>query len=110
MVKYTSTRQLSIEEFKTPFYFGLDKNNRWVRLAGQIPWDDFAEIYAKTLREDFGRPALDARVVIGAMIIKAKKGLSDEETIEEIKENAYLQYFIGYEEFCYIKSQAFSRY
>lgn len=99
MIKYTSIKQLSIEEFKTPFYYGLDKNNRWVRLAGQIPWDEFANIYAKALCEDFGRPALDARVVIGAMIIKYKKGLSDEETIEEIKENAYLQYFIGYEEF-----------
>ena len=99
MIKYTSTKQLSIEEFKTPFYYGLDKNNRWARLAPQIPWDEFALIYSKTLCEDFGRPALDARVVIGAMIIKYKKGLSDEETIEEIKENAYLQYFIGYEEF-----------
>ena len=99
MIKYTSAKQLSIEEFKTPFYYGLDKNNRWARLAQQIPWDEFAKIYAKALCEDFGRPALDARVVIGAMIIKYKKGLSDEETIEEIKENAYLQYFIGYEEF-----------
>ena len=99
MIKYASTRQLSIEEFKTPFYFGLDKNNRWVRLAGQIPWDEFARIYAKSLCEDFGRPALDARIVIGALIIKHKKGMSDEETIEEIKENPYLQYFIGYEEF-----------
>ena len=99
MIKYTSTKQLSIEQFKTPFYFGLDKNNRWAHLAEQIPWDDFASIYGKTLCEDFGRPALDARVVIGALIIKYKKGLSDEDTIEEIKENPYLQYFIGYEEF-----------
>jgi len=99
MIKYTSTRQLSIEEFKTPFYYGLDKTNRWARLVEQIPWDDFTRIYAKALCEDFGRPALDARVVIGSMIIKHKKGLSDEETIEEIKENPYLQFFIGYEEF-----------
>jgi IS5 family transposase len=99
MIKYTSTRQLSIEEFKTPFYFGLDKTNRWARLAGIIPWDELANIYYKTLCEDFGRPAIDARVVIGAMIIKERKRLSDEETIEEIKENAYLQYFLGYEEF-----------
>jgi IS5 family transposase len=99
MIKYTSTKQISIEEFKTPFYHGLDKTNRWARLAQQIPWDDFARVYAKALCEDFGRPALNARVVIGALIIKHKKGLSDEETIEEIKENPYLQFFIGYEEF-----------
>ena len=42
-----------------------------------------------------GRPAIKPRVVIGAMIIKHKKSLSDEATIEEIRENPYLQYFIG---------------
>jgi ribosomal protein S10 len=99
MVKFTSIKQIPIEEFKTPFYFGMDKNNRWVRLTQQIPWDDLATIYSQTLCEDFGRPAKDARVVIGAMIIKHKKKLTDEETIEELKENPYLQYFIGYGEF-----------
>jgi IS5 family transposase len=99
MIKYTSTKQLSIEEFKTPFYFGLDKNNRWAKLATIIPWDDLAKIYYETLCDDFGRPALDARIVIGAMIIKEKKRLPDEETTEEIRENPYLQYFLGYEEF-----------
>jgi hypothetical protein len=69
MIKYTSTKQLSIEEFKTPFYFGLDKNNRWAKLAAIIPWDDLAKIYYETLCDDFGRPAIDARIVIGAMII-----------------------------------------
>ena len=99
MIKYTSTRQLSFEEFKTPFYHGLDKTNRWVVLAQHIPWDEFARIYASAMRDDFGRPALDARIVIGALIIKHTKGLSDGNTIEEIRENPYLQYFIGYEEF-----------
>ncbi|MHA1381458.1 MAG: IS5 family transposase [Candidatus Helarchaeota archaeon] len=99
MIKYKSTKQLSIEEFKTPFYYGLDKNNRWARLASKIPWDEFAIVYSKAMCEDFGRPSLDARIVIGTLIIKHKKGLTGEETIEEIKENPYLQYFIGYEEF-----------
>jgi IS5 family transposase len=99
MVKYTSTNQLSFAEFRTPFEKGIDGNNRWVRLAEQIPWDELARIYTKSLRDDFGRPAVDARVVIGAMIIKYKKSLSDEETIEEICENPYLQFFLGFREF-----------
>jgi hypothetical protein len=99
MIRYTSTKQLAIEEFKTPFYFGLDKNNRWAKLAAIMPWDDLAKIYYETLCDDFGRPAIGARIVIGAMIIKEKKRLPDEETTEEIKENPYLQYFLGYEEF-----------
>jgi hypothetical protein len=33
--------------------------------------------------------------VIGAVIIKHKLSISDEETVEQIRENPYLQYFIG---------------
>jgi len=36
-----------------------------------IQWDEFANSYAKAMREDFGRPVLDVRIVIiGALIIK----------------------------------------
>jgi len=99
MVKYSSSKQISFAEFRTPFEKGIDGSNRWVRLAVQIPWDELSRIYCKSLRDDFGRPAVDARVVIGAMIIKHKKSLSDEDTIEEIQENPYLQFFLGFKEF-----------
>ena len=95
MVKYKSTKQLTFAEFETPFETSLDKNNRWVLLAKHLPWDDLASIYINSLRSDFGRPSVDARVVIGAMIIKHKKTMTDEETIEEIRENPYMQYFLG---------------
>ena len=38
-------------------------------------------------------------MVIGAMLMKQLKRLTDEETIGEIGENPYLQYFIGFKEF-----------
>ena len=99
MVKYTSTKQLSFEEFRTPFEKGLDAGNRWVRLAAQIPWDELAQIYSRTLCAHIGRPAIDPRMIIGAMIIKHIRRLTDEATIEEIQENPYMQYFIGLPEF-----------
>jgi len=99
MVREDNPNQLSIEDFKTPFYRGLDKNNRWVRLAQVLPWEEMAKIYTQSLNKTFGRPATPTRVVIGALIIKHKQRLSDEETIAAIQENPYLQYFIGYEEF-----------
>jgi hypothetical protein len=34
-------------------------------------------------------------MALGALIIKEKLGVSDRETVEQIKENPYLQYFIG---------------
>jgi hypothetical protein len=40
-------------------------------------------------------------MALGALIIKARLGLTDEELVEQIKENPYLQFFIGLEAFQY---------
>jgi transposase, IS5 family len=36
---------------------------------------------------------------LGSLIIKEKLGTSDRETVEQIKENPYLQYFLGIAEY-----------
>ena len=41
-IAYVSQNQLTIAGFETPFSKNLDKNNRWVVLAGKIPWDELA--------------------------------------------------------------------
>ncbi len=95
MIRYRSHKQLSLEEFDWPFQTKLDKNNRWVKLSEMIPWDELAEGYYQGLSDTQGRPAKDARLVIGAVIVKHKQCASDRETVEQIKENPYLQYFVG---------------
>lgn len=95
MIRYTSSNQLSIEQFKTPFQLSLDVNNRWVKLAAKMPWDKLASIYHKTLSSDQGAPAIAARIVMGAFVVKHKMKLDDRETIECIRENMYVQYFLG---------------
>lgn len=99
MIRYTSFNQLSIEEFKTPFEKEIDVTNRWVILANTIPWDDLAGIYHKAMNPSIGAPGKDARLVIGALIVKHKLGLTGEETIQIIRENPYIQYFLGFKEF-----------
>ena len=47
MIKYTSTKQISIEEFRTPFYFGLDKNNRWAKLAAIISGNELESSHSR---------------------------------------------------------------
>lgn len=95
MIRYTSHKQLSLAEFDWPFQVAMDKNNRWVKMSECIPWDELAEGYYQRLSATQGRPAKDARLVIGAVIIKHKLCLSDEETVSQIMENPYLQYFVG---------------
>jgi transposase, IS5 family len=95
MIRYTSSKQLTIAEFDWPFETVLDKDNRWVKLSECIPWDELAESYYQSLSAKSGRPAKDARLVIGAVIVKHKLSLSDAETVQQIQENPYLQYFVG---------------
>ncbi len=95
MIRYRSHKQQSLDGFETPFETALDPENRWVKLSECIPWDELAEGYYTELSSTQGRPAKDARLGIGAVIIKHKLCLSDEETVQQIRENPYLQYFCG---------------
>ncbi len=46
-------------------------------------------------QQKWGRLLSSFRIALGALIIKEKLGISDRETVEQIRENPYLQYFIG---------------
>jgi hypothetical protein len=56
-------------------------------------------VITKAFLPNKGRPAKNARLVIGAVILKHKLCLSDEETVYQIQENPYLQFFVGFSEF-----------
>jgi transposase, IS5 family len=73
----------------------LAEDNRWVILSNLIPWEKFEEEYAEQFSTDIGAPAKSFRMALGALIVKEKLGISDRETVEQIKENPYLQYFLG---------------
>jgi hypothetical protein len=64
-------------------------------MANLIPWSEFEDEYAQQFTIEMGAPAKSFRTAIGALIIKERLGLSDRETGEQIRENPYLQYFIG---------------
>lgn len=83
------------EDFELPFEGKLSQDNRWVIMASLVPWEEFEEEYAQNFSPEMGAPALSFRVALGSLIIKEKLGISDRETVEQIKENPYLQYFIG---------------
>jgi hypothetical protein len=84
-----------IGKFELPFEGQLAEDNRWVIMANLIPWSEFEDEYAQKFTIEMGAPAKSFRTAIGALIIKERLGLSDRETVEQIRENPYLQYFIG---------------
>jgi len=97
--KNTLSGQLTIENFCLPFGSKLSAENRWVKLAELIPWEEFEAEYAAQFSNGIGAPAKSFRIALGALIIKEKLGTSDEETVEQICENPYLQYFLGLSEY-----------
>jgi len=97
---YISPNQLSIVGFESPFSQLLDPNNRWVVLAHKIPWDLLVSTYQVRLNNsNMGADGINPRVAIGAMILKHICNTSDRETVLQIQENMYMQYFIGYSSF-----------
>ena len=93
------SEQLTMEEFFQPFGGRLRKDNRWVCLAGIMPWEYIEDIYTKNLSEETGRPAISSRIAFGAIFIKEFCHLTDEGTVQELQENSYMQYFLGLHEF-----------
>lgn len=98
--EYVSPNQLSLAGFETPFQRELDPENRWVILAHLLPWDELSSVYLKHIpKQSTGRRALNPRIILGSIIIKHMCNLDDRETVEQISENIYMQYFLGYPSF-----------
>ena len=82
--------QLEFENFHLPFGGKLSK---------LIPWNEIEKKYAEQFSKKMEAPAKSLRMTLGALIIKEKCGFTDDETVEQIIENPYLQYFIGLSEY-----------
>lgn len=98
MYKFKS-KQISFTDFNTPIGMKLNPDNRWVKKAEMIPWDEIEQRYAKLFTNRKGNVAKPLRLALGACIIQAEYGFSDEEVALQIQETAYLQFFCGYSEY-----------
>jgi len=97
---YVSPNQSTLVGFESPFTKNLNPNNRWVVLSHKLPWDSLVNVYQRQLNNsETGADGINPRVVIGSLIIKHMCDLSDREVVQQIQENIYMQYFIGYSSF-----------
>ena len=80
----------------------LDPGNKWVGISKLVPWETYEERYAARFANPHtGKPAKPARMAIASLIIKQRYAFSDLDTVEEIRENPYLQYFLGFPAYSY---------
>ena len=97
---YRVDQQPELPDFYLPFGGKLDPQNRWVKPASFIPWHLIeADYQAHFAASAMGAPAMSSRIAPGALIIKERLGITDEETVAQIRENPYLQHFVGLHEY-----------
>jgi transposase, IS5 family len=94
---YTKAELVPLEplDFELANGCKLSADNRWVKITQLIPWSEFEAEYTENFPTSLGAPAKSFRIVLGALIIKEKLGISDQEIVEQLGKNPYLQYFIG---------------
>jgi hypothetical protein len=91
-----SDNQISFTDFNMPNGLELNSENRWVKKADLIPWREIEKRYAGLFKSENGNPAKPLRLAPGAVLIYTEYAyFSDEETVLQIQENPYLQYFCG---------------
>jgi len=68
-------------------------------LSNRVDWKKFEDVFKKHYSETTGAPAKPIRLMVGLIILKHIRNISDESVVEQWAENAYYQYFCGEEYF-----------
>ena len=95
MYKFDRYHQYSLSDFNQPLGMEMNPENRWVKKAAMIPWNEIEDRYAELFPSEVGMPAKPLQTALGSLLIQKEYGYSDRELVEQIKENPYYQYFIG---------------
>ena len=97
---YRNNNGQTIYDFILPFGGHLKEDNRWVQLHKLIDWEMADEEYRRNFKNNVtGQEAYPSSVAFGSVYIQRRLGLTDRELVEQIAENTYMQYFIGYKEY-----------
>ena len=73
----------------------LDQRHPLYILANKVNWQEFEDAFKTLYCEDNGRPAKPIRLMVGLLILKHIRNISDESVVEQWSENNYYQYFSG---------------
>lgn len=91
--------QLPIFQELSPYSGRIDWNNRWIKLAELVPWDEMNELYLTYFDETKHGVLKKNRLILGLLLGQMLLRLDDRGIIEYFHENPYFQYFCGQEMF-----------
>ena len=81
----------------------LDPRHPLYKLANLVDWNTFERSFSPLYCKDNGRMAKPIRLMVGLLVLKHIRNVSDESVVEQFSENAYYQYFCGMESFSITK-------
>ncbi|MGL5257673.1 MAG: IS5 family transposase [Proteocatella sp.] len=91
------------KDIQQSLFFGLadtlNPSHPLFRLANKINWQKFEDSFMSLYSEDNGRPAKSIRLMVGLILLRHIRNISDESVVLQWQENAYYQYFCGQNEF-----------
>lgn len=81
--------------FLSTFEEILDRKHGLYKLANKIDWNVFEQAFSPLYSSGKGRPAKPIRLMVGLLMLKHIRNVSDEMVVVQWSENAYYQYFCG---------------
>lgn len=81
--------------FFSSFDDTLNQKHPLYILAGKVDWQLFEDSFSPLYSQDNGRPAKPIRLMVGLLMLKHIRNISDESVVEQWSENSYYQYFCG---------------
>ena len=77
----------------------LSADNRWVRYACTLPWDELRQIYPDLLSDFCNEYDDPLRTALACRLIQTQYIVSQDELLLMVQENPYMQYFCGFTTF-----------
>jgi IS5 family transposase len=77
------------------FEHTLNQKHPLYLLANRIDWSVFEKAFTPLYSRDNGRPGKPIRLMVGLLMLKHIRNISDESVVEQWSENNYYQYFCG---------------
>lgn len=81
--------------FFSTFEEQLDHKHPLYILSNRVDWQIFADRFEPLYSSKLGAPSKPIRRMVGLLILKHLRNLSDESIVEQWPENVYYQYFCG---------------
>ena len=70
MYKKDRNHQFGLTDFDQPIGLKMNPENRWVKKAELIPWEEIEDRYANLFPSDTGMPAKPLRMALGSLLIQ----------------------------------------